>query len=159
MLCLGHLITDGNQEDKYEVIHRKNKQGQSLLELVIYQRESLLVPQHMILSIERELHGDYYSLCRCFRDNLKLQTSGELHKILYFMKETLPKTETTKLFTNIVIFFDIFLIPFVVMIADIVTDMLVVVNYGYMAFMGLCETPLLHVSNIPPEVEVHAAYA
>ena len=139
VLCLGHLIVEGNQEDKYEVLHRKNKRSQSLLEIVLYHKETLLVPQHMILSIEREIHQDFESLSRCFRDNLKLQTSGEVYKILTFMKGTLPKSEASKVITKITIFADIFLVPFTVMLLDIITDILVVINYAYVALLAMKE--------------------
>ena len=55
------------------------------------------------------------------------------------MKETLPKSEATKILTRIIIFTETFLVPFIVMILDIVTDVLVVMNYAYVAFLALDE--------------------
>jgi hypothetical protein len=66
------------------------------------------------------------------------------------MKETLPKSEASKILKRIIIFTETFLVPFIVMILDIVTDILVVINPAYIAFLAMDEereTSALELTN------------
>ena len=134
ILCLGHLITEGNLEDKTLVMHRKNTLGQSLLSIILKQKGDLLVPRNMILGIEAEIHNSFSGISKCFRDNLNLQTSAEVHKTLEFMKEYLPEDRPMMIKKKLQIFVESFLAPFIVMMLDIVTDILVVISFGYEVF-------------------------
>ena len=134
ILCLGHLITEGNLEDKTTVMHRKNLRGQSLLQIILKQKGDMLVPRQMILAIEGEIHKTFQSVSKCFRDNLNLQTSAEVHNTLQFMKQYVPKDRSARIMNQLQIFAECFLGPFIVMVLDIVTDLLVVIGYGYKVF-------------------------
>ena len=131
ILSLGYLIAEGTLKDKENVMHKKNFHGQTLLELVLCQKSDLLVPRHMILGIEGEIHENLRDVSQCFRDNLNLQTSSEVHNTLQFMKEYLPKDGVAMLAKKLLIFLETFFVPFLVMMFDIVTDILLVVNYAY----------------------------
>ena len=131
ILALGYLIAEGTLKDKENVMHKKNFLGQTLLEIVLCQKSDLLVPRHMILGIEGEIHENFYDVSQCFRDNLNLQTSSEVHNTLQFMKEYLPKDGPAMFAKKLLIFLETFFVPFIVMMFDIVTDILLVVSYAY----------------------------
>ena len=131
ILSLGYLIAEGTHEEKENVVHKKNALGQTLLEIVLCQKSDLLVPRHMILGIEGEIHENFHDVSQCFRDNLNLQTSSEVHNTLQFMKEYLPKDGLAMFAEKLLIFLETFFVPFLVMMFDIVTDILLVVSYAY----------------------------
>ena len=131
ILSLGYLIAEGTQEEKEKVMHEKNLHGQTLLEIVLCQKSDLLVPRHMILGIEGELHQNFGQVSKCFRDNLHLQTSSEVHNTLQFMREYLPNDRLAMWREKLLIFLETFFVPFIVMMFDIVTDILLVVSYAY----------------------------
>ena len=75
--------------EKEELLHHKNNFGETLLGLVLRQQGTLIVPQTILLELEKSYHGHEKDVTKCFRATL--QSSLEVHKSLKNIEKTYEK--------------------------------------------------------------------
>ena len=121
------------------MLHHKNNFGETLLGLVLRQQGTLLVPQTILLELEKSYHGNERDVTRCFRATL--QPPLEVHKALTNIEETYEKgiLKKIRIWAKVLIFAS--LVPAFFMLFDMGTDTNLVVDYydDYMCNTTECE--------------------
>ena len=118
------------QTEKDLLLHDKDQHGQSVLTIIMSQGESLTFAREMMIKIERDFHRDgskitLVPLVKCFQN--KLGPSREVAKALKDEQAYLTPSMGKK--TAWFLVFLQFLIPFVIFIQDVVTDILLSKQY------------------------------
>ena len=121
------IILDMSEEENEDLLHHQNNYGATLLGLVLRQQGTLLVPQTILLDLEKVHHGDEREVTKCFRANL--QSSLEVHKALKNIEETYAKSQFKKIGICLRVFVFICLIPAFFMMFDMGTDIKLVHDY------------------------------
>ena len=126
-IFLGNHCT---HEDKDVFLHTKDQEGRTLLNLIIAQGDSLVFAKELMIKIERDFHrnegqNSLVPLMECFQN--KLGPSRDVAKALKDERAYLIPTRG-KVKTWLKVFF-LFLIPFSIIVQDVVTDSLLTQQY------------------------------
>ena len=117
------------------LLHDKNKKGETLLALILNYQKSKSMPETVALEMEKMCHSEkdnkdetMTNLTLCLKDHV--DPSNEVVSVIKEVEDSYEKTRCGKIVNWMTLFLTSFLIPFGVLTSDMSFDMMLVVAYA-----------------------------
>ena len=129
------LQVDDETIDMDQILHYANKQGNTLLSLVLQHKDSLQVPKTVLLGMEKTFHStktpeeNEEDLTCCFHENLN--SSDDVLRAIQEVKRSNKKGTAAIIWIWTQGFLKTFLLPVGIMTSDILFDVFLVREYSY----------------------------
>ena len=120
------ISTWGIVEVQLSVLHHENHDHQTLLKIIVSQGSGLKTFRYILLEMERSCHDDLTAYTKCLKQILG--TSDITLEAVHDGRAIYKPSELTKIWTWVKLILQ-FLIPFTILIFDIVLDVILVKTY------------------------------